>query len=507
MTVPDRVAKRGHVALHAYNPDRLTVTPVYLGSIAAVQSLSQSLGSPTAIRVKDPTRPGASIIVDETFTVPELGTVSLNEYMLPSAVSWIEDAYKQNCQSVWLNYIDTCGAPDDRSTFDSILVFDGLRLSSITLPQLNALDQTDESLQIQAEMTVRSWYRIFPHRFSEDADTQVFGPVVAVIISDEKSCGLCSPYSDGSQKIYALAGPITGSPGLSNNLVWTEDRGTWFSADIASMGGTSGGTALVAVGTNLVVLDATGNSVHIAPKATPQAANWSEVTTGFVATKTPQWAYAPSTNAVFIIANGGYIYKATDITSGVSTVEDGSNTTEDGNMIDGRGLSVIVAVHDNNTIQYSTNGAVTWSLVETTTPAAGLNGPEAGANITCVAVLSDYQWYVGTSTGKIWYTGDRGVNWSQRTLPNQGTIATINRIVFTPGKESHGYLVGTTSGGAGYVARTVTRGLEWYISGAISDVPTNIALNDVAVGDTDVAVLGGEKSASDGIIALASSIT
>lgn len=489
----------GQVAFFAYTQPDLTELAGYLGESVYPQSLSQGFGTPTPIYVPDPSRAGNQIIVGYTYTTPELAQAQINQRWHRLSALYLDGVRRKKCMQTWLIKADSCGRQDTLDTWESVVVIEGLQLTNFEISDIKALSGEDAEVPISGQFSATDFYFLFTARFAERLDSTNLSEVLDIIYADEVSCGSCAPVSDGTLKLYALEGLNTGSPGLSARVVYSTNGGSSGSAkDIATLGGKTA-NRLEAVGRYIVVVSEADGAHHYIPKSTIASSSWTRVSSGYVGGASPRAIYAASGSRVFIGGAGGYIYLSRNITTSVEVVEDGSNTTQNVNDIHGVGTAIIVAVHNSNVVQFSTNGGNSFQKVTTD---AGLNGPEAGANLTAVWAQSPYVWYVGTNTGKLWYTTDRGYTWTQRTLPGQSGISVINDIKFSVPRREHG-VVAVERAGAGVILRTITGGREWYdAEPGVAGLPTNTRINAVALADV-YAIAAGGKNGSDGIIAIA----
>lgn len=489
----------GDVSFFAYPQPDLGELPGYLGETVYPQSLSQGLGTPTPIYVPDPAIAGNQIIAGYTYTTPELAQAQINQRWHRYSIMYLEQIRRKKCPQVWIIKADSCNRPDTLDVWEQVLLIEGLQLTNFEVSDIKATSGEDAEVPFSGQFSATDFYFLFTARFAERMDTVNLTEVLDIIFADEVSCGSCSAVSDGTQKLYALEGLNTGSPGLSARVIYSTDGGSSGAAkDITTLGGKTA-SRLAAVGRYIVVISEADGAHHYIPKSTISSSSWTRVNSGYVAGGAPRAIYAASGSRTFVGGAGGYIYVSRNITTSVEVVEDGSNTTQNCNRIHGVGTSIIVSVHNNNVIQFSTNGGNSFQLATTT---AGLNGPESGANLTAVFVRSRYVWYVGTNTGKLWYTTNGGSTWSQRTLPNQSAISVVNDIKFSVPRQEHG-VIAVEQAGAGKVYRTITGGREWYDGEpAIAGLPSNTRINAVALADV-YAIAAGGKNGTDGIIAVA----
>lgn len=487
--------KQGEIAGFSYTSANLAQLPVALATFGnnIIESLSKSLGALNPIYAKDPRIQNKINIIDFSRGAPELGEVAFRERVVPATYNYLERKFKNDCEEIFIIKIDPCGALDDLNSWNSIWIVDRVRLNNISVEALQAFDASN-AVEMTGSFNSVTFERILPIRFALYAESTVLAEVLDGVYYDNKSCGDCSVYSEGCDKLAVLTRANTGSPGLSSQLVFTTTGGsTWTASDIQSLGGKDG-RQLTAVGIYLVVVSETDGAHHYAPKSNPVAGQWTRVSTGYAVGGSPRAIYAKSPTEIFIGGQGGYVYKSTDITSSVTAITDGSLTAQNSNDIHGAG-QVIVSAHDNNVILYSINNGTSF---------ASLTGPEVGVNLLCVWCKTPYQWYVGTNTGKLWYTMDQGATWTQRALPAQSTLTAVYDIKFSADIAEVG-AIAVQATGAGYVYRTITGGRTWYNDApGIDDLATNEKANFVALCGVNQIASGGKKqSSTDGFIAIA----
>ena len=271
-------------------------------------------------------------------------------------------------------------------------------------------------------------------------------------------------------------------------------------AFLSGLGGTADPTGIAVVGNFLIVLDTAGNGYYYAEinPLTGVPGTWTQVTSGFVASKAPNDIYVAGASEVYFAGDGGYIYKATDITAGVTAINAASATTADLQRIHGVD-ETIVAVGESGAIVVSTNRGATFATA-TTTPTS--------ATVRAVWVLDAYRWWIGTSGGKVYYTLAAGASWVEQTF--SGAVV-IDDIVFAT--DEVGYVAARTATPAARLHTTYNGGANWSSSATtgnprILNFPTFSRANRIAV-PTDVpnvtaannVVLGGlSAGGTDGVI-------
>lgn len=496
MTTDASIVLQGEISTFYYRQDDLTSSPTFVGLFgeSIIDGLTKSLGDLTPVIAKDPIVPNKFRIVRKTRGAPELGELTINEYIKRNTRAVVERVAKQFCDHVFFVKIDSCGRPDDVYSWDSVWVVTGAQMVTLEPGTLQQRD-TSDPVEVVGTLSTEDFERLFTVRLGEKAGDLVISEVLDVIYADQQSCGSCAPYSSGCSALYGLTRANVGSPGLSSQLVYTLNGSDYSKIDIAALGGNEG-NKIQAVGRYLVVISETlGGHVYI-EKASLSASGWTVVTTGYEAGGSPRAIYSLSPQITYIGGQGGYLYKASDITVEVEVIHDASLTSQNCNAIHANGAYVLSG-HDSNALLFSSNYGATFSLVM---------GPEVGVNIRAVWVRSATQWWVGTASGKLWYTVDGGTTWTQRTLPNQATLSEVLDIKFSPDFAEVGAIAVQTTGNTAAIYRTLTGGRIWLKEnpGIIQLGTAPERLNAVALCGVDNIATGGKKvGSSDGVLAVA----
>lgn len=465
----------------------------YRGTVN-LDGLTEPLGDVTPVYIPSSTQRNRWDIVDEVPGTPGLPTTGFTAKMLKSLRDIWWDLKERGCRFNVQIVIGDCQRPDNFADWESKILFAGARLTEFTLPSFNPLSGDDNATgDITGSLTGRALERILRIRFQQYAEDEVVAEVLDGLYYDTIQCGECGVASDGCRHVYFLTLANGGSPGLSSQIVYSiDDKATWATLDIPTLGGLSG-NRMGAMGSRLVVVSEAAGSHHHILVTDADAGNtlgWVEVATGYEVTGSPRCIYVRSSELAFIGGAGGFIYKLTDPTSGVTVVSDNSLTTQRANDIGGY-QDTVVSVHNNNVVLVSINGGDTFTAQ---------TGPEVGVALNAVAVIGESTWFIGTANGHLYYTEDGGTSYTQITLDSAVTI--INRIKFWD--SNVGYM-SVQAGASARVYRTDSCGNRWdYQNPSISGLPTVERINVVIpCGYNEVAAGGRVESAGDGVIAIA----
>jgi photosystem II stability/assembly factor-like uncharacterized protein len=166
----------------------------------------------------------------------------------------------------------------------------------------------------------------------------------------------------------------------------------------------------------------------------------------------------------------------------------GSLTTQNLNAIHGLDELNVVAVGNSNAVLVTTNGGDTWSLVI---------GPAVGIALNAIWMRTEEEWFVGTANGRLYYTRDAGLTWTERTFPGSGAGQVRDIQFATP---TVGYMAHDTAVPAGRILRTIDGGHSWYVLPEnIGSIPANDRINALSACGEDVNIVYGAGLADDAI--------
>jgi photosystem II stability/assembly factor-like uncharacterized protein len=408
--------------------------------------LEKGLGDVEPIECPSASSYGSFVDIGEIQGSDDRPTTSLIGRYAADKISDMLRIGKKRCRLDVQIHMGECTDPSDFNTFTKAVIFEDAVFTNYSTDDVGALSSDENAVVNETvDLSGRRFYEVVQLSAAERGGDTVTVELVDVVICDNPACGDCGEESDGCEDIYAVSVASAGSVGTAPDVVYSNDRGvTWAASDVNSLLPAENADALACLGTYIVVVSNDSNSLHYALKTDVDSATainvWTEVATGFVATKEPNDIWSVGSYA-FIVGDGGYVYGTSDPTVGVAVLDAGVATTNDLRAVHAIDSEFAVAVGDSDTIIYTTDGT-TWQA------ASGNTG--TGDNLLCVWIKSELEWHVGTSGGAYYYTINGGVTWSPKGLP--GTYDEVPDIAFST--NSIGYAAANTSGPRGRVLRT-----------------------------------------------------
>lgn len=458
--------------------------PQYLGA-ARAGGLDFSLGDVTPLRAPSPNRFGEFDVIDVVRGTEGLPTLPIDMYLDKDLSTFLAIANKKCPIDVHVNFGD-CEQPDDfDGGYSRKFVIELAHPTNYSTTELGTIsDDGDQPITETLNVSGERVYQVKLLVGEELAGTELTDEVVDVLIPDRLTCGACGVPSDGCQVMFALQGPVAGSPGLPSELIYSQDGGdTWAETNITTLGLAEAGSAMASVGLNIVVISNASDSLHYAPLADILAGTeaWAEVTTGFNVSGSPNAISSVSNTKTWIAGDGGYIYFSDDVTAGVVEQHSGTLTSENLNAIHALNARDVVAVGANNAVLVTSNGGDTWSLV---------TGPAAGVAINTVFMRSTLEWVVGLANGTLYYTRNGGTSWTAKAFNGSGA-GQVRDVLFT--SRNVGYMAHDTAAPAGRILRTTNGGHTWQVLPEAQGltIPANDRVNALAVCEDVNICLGG----------------
>ncbi len=280
-----------------------------------------------------------------------------------------------------------------------------------------------------------------------------------VVYAPKQLCANCGTPNDGTQWLYGCTAAGTTSPGTKPFVIYSLDGGnTWTAVQVTSAAVAEDLIAIDIAAGYLFVVSKTGggsstSALHWAQiGATGAPGAWTKVTTGFVGGAPVNDVFVLTDNQIFFAADGGYIYKSTNVTAGVTVLTAAGVTSQNLLRIHGNN-DVIFASGASSTLLQSNNNGNNW--------AAATAAPTAGAvGYTALFAVDAQKVWIGTDTGRLFGSIDGAKSWpSAYEITVHGSGGVVNDIQFaTP---EIGYYLPDTAVPAGRIFRTFNGGYSW----------------------------------------------
>lgn len=446
---------------------------------AYVQGASKSYGSINPIYVPSPGRTGGYTLAAKSREAPDLPEATLQVMQRKGSVP--RELGEDGCSLNLYLVIGSCGndLSDPLSGWNEYVEVYA-QATAETVDFGDRMDrESSDPLMDEYSLKLAAIYKAGPLTFGEQAAAQIDREIIDVAYGTGANCANCGPANDGTRRLYAItAASGAGSPGLPAQVIYVERNPvtgavTVREYDITGLTATTSPTFIDVMGSYLIVGVKSTNSYYYAQldSTTGVPGAFTQVTSGFVATKTPNDIYVKGSSEAYIAADGGYVYKLTDVTSGVTVINAGGGTTNNLSRIHGNG-NTIVAVGAGGKVLRSVNNGDTWAI---TTSDAG------ASNLTAVFVKTATQIEVGNAAGLHYTTDTGGASWTSRTITG---ATSISDIVYAT--DEVGYIAYNT-GTAARLQATVFGGgpSTWADSGVVSSrlpaFPSFYQVNRLAV--------------------------
>lgn len=438
------------------------------------QGLTEPAGDATRVQEPDPFNYGQFNTVAVIRGEPALFTTTL-EARLGYQISRMKYLKDLGCPLAIHVNLGQCTRPDVPYDADVIFILEGANITQWATTELGALDGSQNAaINETIPISYVNSLQIKKLLVNELDASGITREIISVNICDRINCGVCGSESTGCSKVFGVSVSAGGSPGLPADVIFSSNGGsTWGKTNISTLSVGSAPSDAACVGEYYVVATQTGLQIHYATQAAILAgtATWTANTAGLVASKGPNAFFAPAASQVWAAANGGYVYKWSDITGTASVQTDGSVTSQNLTAIHGSDALNIVAVGASNAVIFTQDGGGTWQAVTGPAPAVALN---------TVWVRDQDTWFIGTAGGKLFYTNNTGSTWTEITFPGSGA-GTVNDIQFVQSaSQSVGYLAHATATPVGRIFRTLDGGATWTLQPQVGSSPAYDRANSIA---------------------------
>jgi hypothetical protein len=325
-------------------------------------------GGITPINVQDPRRIGRFKAVGSESSPQDFPTMTVS-FMQPKGTLPQSLVAMGECRTTFYEVSGDCKDPSDflNGWSDYVKILSNGKATSIT--EGGGSFDSDSGVMDDVDFTLESSYLVGSLGFGEKAAVEIYSEVIDITYLSREQCPGCGPEDDGTQVLYAVTNNTVASAGEAPSMVYSLDGGaTWTELAITGAASTDVPRAIDVVAGYVVIVydDGAGggywasqiNNITGVPSST-----WSDIVAGFVSGNEPQDIYVESPADIWFVGDGGYIYKSTDLLSGVSVIDAGNATSNDLNRIDGFG-ETLVAVGASGTVIYSTNSGTNWATTD-----------------------------------------------------------------------------------------------------------------------------------------------
>jgi len=422
----------------------------YYGKVAQyffVEALqAPETGSISPVNMPDPMRRRKWRLVGREYTPPDLPSYNLilheKHGRVPRALGRI------GCEFQLALSVGRCKDPSnyDRGWEDYLHMLEGGVVSDKDHGTRTSMSD-DTPIASTLTVTLADEYAIGPLNFGPQAATPIDAEVADGTYGVPDYCDGCQ---NGVDRRYLVTRAKTTSPAAAAHVVYKTEDVDWANLAITGIGAAVNPAAIRIVGSYLVVLVPSEGAYYLTTiddlTGIPASA-WIKVTTGFQVSGPPNDMYVASSSEVFFIGDAGYIYRTTDLTSGVSIVDAGSATSD--NLVRIKGAEeVIIASGANGAFIKSVDAGLTFSAVTVDSVTDQLDALE---------LQSSTRFWVGTNAGEIWWTKNGGASWHQKELGT--TLAAVHDIAFA--SRSTGFISATSTGPLAVVFATQNGGNTW----------------------------------------------
>lgn len=470
-------------------PDGPNTQPLYMGCID-LDDISEPLGDIEIAQCYDPN--GNPQTMGTMVGMPGVVSTAVNSYLQK-----VLDAFDRIVFPFTL-YVHSrlAGRADSFTNYVRSAALLDARVTSRTragLVKRNENAWAETSRDIQAPPPVYDLWPLTAERQSV-AETMALNDI-AVNTDNRESSLIGAALKEATQGAIAAA---AGS-GVSANILQTANGSSWaagaadpFAVDLDA--GPIVRVVVDAVTQRLIV----GRGETVAGQ--PAAIGWSDdlgVTWNVVnvgSTNAQFFARARTLFAldqynIWAVTSGGFVYKSEDGALTWAVQDAGLATVQNLNCVHFLDKSLGFAAGASNTVLRTINGGLTWGAL--TAPAG-----QAGIAVNVVEAVTEQRVWLGYADGKVFFSEDQGLTWTQRTggIPTTTTGSpSITGLSFV--NELQGVLVRNQSS-VGTIYQTVDGGFTWQRV----TTPTNTGLNTIRYVTPKLAFAVGAVSGGTGVL-------
>lgn len=469
-------------------------SPDYKSSLKAT-GITQGFGDVTRIEIPDENNYGKFIEAGSIKGKAERPTTSLvGRYASAIKSELMEIARTSQCCDVQIHFGE-CTDPSLFNSFSKAIVMKDVTVSNFTTEDLGALSSDEQNpVNETADISMSDFYEVLPLSFATKAGDIITKEMVGVFATNKADCE--SGCADVATKIFATSIAAGGSPSTPPDVIFTLDGGTtWKAYDVDSSQAAENTTGIDLIGDYVVVLTNTAMAMHIASYSdflSAGAPSFTKITTGFVAGGGPNDIFSLGRRA-FIVGDSGYVYYTTNPADGVTVLSPGDVTISK--------LNAVHALSDQYVLVGGNDGVVMYATAQDNFQRTSSSPCGVGVNVTSVRMIDKNVWWIGLSSGKLYYTTNGGDSWTQKSLPGT-TPSAITDVNFFD--ETVGYVTATVSS-HGRMYQTYDGGSSWNVLPISGTMPISDKFNCIATSPIDpnfVVTVGLADDGTDGILVI-----
>jgi photosystem II stability/assembly factor-like uncharacterized protein len=368
-----------------------------------------------------------------------------------------------------------------------------IRKVSRTFSQMHQREEDNESL-VQVAIVADDMFDVDPLTIQRIATTEVLA--LNDVWSNQTSRMLGARVQDAGDLAYIACDSAVGP--ATANILGSINQGITFAALAAD----PFGAGLHAQGIVRFQIDSTTFRLLAAKQGGVGAAQgqvaysdnngaaWTVVSVGGAALDHgavyPGGLFALDMHNIWLAGDDGFIYKSTDGGETWTAVESAGITAGDYNQVHFSDQYYGVSGAAADIIALTSDGGLTWQA-GTATGGAG--------NILTVQRLDAYRLWAGDDAGRLYYSEDNGITWTQRTGWTGSGVGDIRDLYFI--NELQGFMVYNSAAPLGAILRTNDGGFTWE---SVTTPVLNAGLNRIFAVSPKLAYAVGEAQGGTGVI-------
>lgn len=403
-----------------------------------------------------------------------------------------------NCGAALYIHQATCGKRGTWGSYARSWILPNFRRSSRSFSNL-ASRESDTEITGSYSLQAHTAYIINSLRLGKKATTETQAVNDISGNFDYRCFGSCGTSYNPGQYLVA---PCDAAGGATANILLSSDSGsTWTAAaaDPFAVGRNATAGIIFEVSPTvrrvLVSVEGTGGAVQgMVAYSDDWGTTWTTVNIGGAAVghgaTRGGGLFALDAQHIWLASASGYIYFSAD--GGLTWTAQESGTIAVGNytQVHFADKNNGIAVGASGITAFTNNGGQTWYA----------GGVPVVANLNTCFIIDSQRAWVGTATGRLFYTTDGGTTWTERLGWVGAGTGAVTDIQFL--NEYVGFMAKNSAAPVGTIYRTINGGYSW----ETLTTPTNAGINALFATDNNNAMFAGEPSGGTAFIGSADEI-